>query len=136
MKKRIAIILTLILAITAIFGMTSCSDKKETKKEEVTVNIKEEVEGFWYDENSNMLFCLVEGEYLFHGFGTGVELGGTYTVAGNKITLTDDNGKDLVFTSVQIKNDVLSYTAEATGKNQKWERVSEDEVRELMEIYD
>lgn len=128
--KKTTIILTLILAITAIFGMTSCSDKKETKKEEVTVNIKEEIQGYWYSDFLDAIYLFEGDELIGYDLNSGETHYAEFEIKDNNLIICTGEGNEETIRDIKIDGDVLSY--QDGGEVLNMEKISESEAKSML----
>lgn len=116
--KRVFSILLLVLLVIGIVG---CGTQISSQ----------DVQGFWYIEDAQMLMGFQGEEYIIYGFGTGVSITGVFEVEDQTITLHSDEYSDKIFKDVSIENDVLSFET-MNGNIQRWKRISEEDVRSML----
>lgn len=92
MKKKLIIML---LATMMIIVMASCGNTTEKK-----------VIGSWYDENMNELFLSEDGAFSLD------DIGGTYAVDGNRITMTSEMGSSYTYEYIDDEGEPYLYDTE------------------------
>ncbi len=127
--KNIKKIITVLAIICLFIGFYSCHNKKN--------NIYDDIQGLWYDENSSMALGFEEDDsFLIYGFGTNIKIEGTYDVDKDSIILHPNKGdKDMIFSDVKVKDNILSHKSES-GKKVKWKELEQNELDDLYEQYD
>lgn len=136
MKKTLVVLLSVVLALSIVTG---CSDRKSSTSNSLgaTAKLREDIPGFWYEEDSGLLVEFKGNEYSL-GFVDGFSDTGTFNIISvnvNSDTIvlhSSDIGDSLKWTSAKIRNDVLSFTTEA-DISIRMERISEDEARSMLE---
>lgn len=128
MKKQ-KLTVAVILLITVFLNIVGCSSS--TKK----LSLKEEIQGYWYDEESLMVYVFTDNEYLIYGLGTGITINGNYDINSKDIILHSDYIDDKVFKQAEIQDDKLSFITQ-TGKKCEVSSISREKIDELLLMYD
>ncbi len=118
MKRIISIVICMCLK----FAVSGCGGQKVTS---------EDLQGFWYDEESEMVMGFKQDQYILYGFGTQISITGTFEIDSKTLTVHTNSFGDKIYESVNVKNNILSLTTEDNSTTQ-WKKVSEDEVERMM----
>lgn len=123
-------ILTILVCLAMMINLIGCGSQQINENRNF-ITSKEDIQGFWFMKDASMVMGFKGDNYIIYGFGTGISITGNYDVTSQTITLHSDDYSDKIFTEVYIDDNDLSLKTQS-GDIQKWESISEDEVRSML----
>ena len=135
-RWKIIFISIFIFIVSITFILIFAANDRRYDKQDMQHQLFEDIQGFWMNYDAMMLISFSHDEYIIHGFGTGLEISGSYNLDGDTIILHSNviEDKTLKMKSAKVKNHIFSYKG-VDGPVQEYEEIDLNEVKFLLRTY-